>query len=222
MTNSEKIYTGLCVLFSALIIVGNLTYQKFVILPILPFHTFELSVGAIIYPLTFLITDLIAEFYGKEKSQFCVRFAIIINILVATIITGMDLLQTTSWSKIDQETFHKVFGLYYVAFTSSIVACFISQALDISLYLWIRKITKGKYLWLRNNGSTAVSLLVDTSVVITFMTIFGVLPKQQALTLIINSYSFKLFFTVCSIPFFYLCVYLINIFIPQKSFAQSK
>ena len=65
--------TSLCVLFAVLIVVCNLIYQKFVFLPILPFYSFELSVGAIIYLLTFLLTDLIAEFYGKNKANFCVR-----------------------------------------------------------------------------------------------------------------------------------------------------
>jgi uncharacterized PurR-regulated membrane protein YhhQ (DUF165 family) len=63
----DKIYTTICVLFAVLIVMGNMIYQKFVVLPILPFHTFELSVGAITYPLTFLLTDLIAEFYGKKS-----------------------------------------------------------------------------------------------------------------------------------------------------------
>ncbi|MBY0580314.1 MAG: queuosine precursor transporter [Rickettsiales bacterium] len=216
MSNSEKIYTGLCVFFSVIIVSGNLTYQKFITLTILPFHAFELSVGAILYPLTFLVTDLIAEFYGKEKARFCVRLAIIMNILVAIIIAGMDLLPATSWSKIDQATFHKVFGLYAISFMGSIIACYISQTVDISLYLWIRKITKGRYLWIRNNGSTAISLLIDTSTVITFMTIFGVLPKEQMVSLIINSYSFKLFFTICSIPLFYLCISIIKILTSQK------
>ncbi|WHA04462.1 queuosine precursor transporter [Candidatus Bandiella numerosa] len=188
---------------------------------ILPFHAFELSVGAILYPLTFLVTDLLAEFYGKEKARFCVRLAIIMNILVAIIIAGMDLLPASSWSKIDQATFHKVFGLYAVSFMGSIIACYISQAVDISLYLWIRKITKGRYLWIRNNGSTAISLLIDTSTVITFMTIFGVLPKEQILSLIINSYSFKLFITIYSIPLFYLCISIIKIFISQKNWVDQ-
>lgn len=217
MKNVEKIYTGLCVLFSVLIVVGNLTYQKFVILSILPFHTFEISVGAVLYPLTFLITDLITEFYGKEKARFCVRFAIVTNTLVATIIAGMDALPAVSWSKIDHVTFHKVFGLYYIAFTSSLIACYISQTVDISLYLWLRKITKGKYLWIRNNGSTAVSLLIDTCTVITFMTIFAILPKEQILSLIINSYAWKLFFTVFSTPLFYLCFSVIRLFLPQQA-----
>lgn len=216
MTSTEKIYTSFCVLFSVLIVVGNLIYQKFVSLPILSFYSFELSVGAILYPLTFLIMDLIVEFYGKEKAQFCIRLAVIINIIVAIIIVNMDYLKTTSWSKIDQATFHRVFGLYTVAFLGSVIACYISQSIDILLYLWIRKITKGKYLWLRNNGSTAISLFIDTSTVITFMTIFNVLPKEQMWTLIVNSYSFKLFFTIFSIPLFYLCVSLLKRFIPQQ------
>ena len=76
MTKAEKVYTGLCGLFSILIVLSNLTYQKFVALPILPFHTFEISVGAILYPLTFLLTDLMTEFYSKERANFCVKFAV--------------------------------------------------------------------------------------------------------------------------------------------------
>ncbi len=217
MIRQDKIYTSLCILFSVIIVVGNLTYQKFVSLKFLPFHTFQLSVGAILYPLTYLITDLITEFFGKEKAQFCVRFAVVMNIMTATIITCMDYLPATSWSKINNEIFHQTFGMYTIAFIGSILACYISQAVDIVLYLAIRKLTKGKHLWVRNNGSTAVSLLVDTLIVIGFMTFFGILPKDQMYTLVLNSYSFKLFFTVCSTPLFYLAVRLIRLIIARDS-----
>lgn len=210
MTKNESIYISLCVLFSVLIVMGNLIYQKFVSLPILPFHTFELSVGAILYPLTFLLTDLITEFYGKEKANFCVKLGISMNIFVACIIAGMDHLDATTWSKIDNAVFHKVFGLYSVAFIGSVIACYTAQMVDITLYLWIRKLTKGKWLWVRNNGSTAISLFVDTFIVITFMTIFQVLPTDHMGPLIVNSYLFKLFFSVCSTPLFYIFVRIIR------------
>lgn len=203
MTKAEKVYTGLCGLFSIFIVLSNLTYQKFVVLPILPFHTFEISVGAILYPLTFLLTDLITEFYNKERANFCVKFAIIINIVVAGILMFMDSLTATEWSKLDNDTFHNVFGFYSVAFIGSILACYVSQAFDIIFYLWIRKITSGKYLWLRSSGSTSISLLIDTSIVISVMSLFGILPPEQILPLIGNSYSWKLFFTVSMIPVFY-------------------
>ena len=206
MKRDDSIYTSLCVLFSVLLIAGNLIYQKFVSLPIFPFHTFELSVGAILYPLTFLLTDLITEFYGKEKANFCVKLAISMNMFIACVVAGMDQLESTPWSKIDNATFHKVFGLYSVAFIGSIIACYSAQILDITIYLWIRKITKGKWLWIRSNGSTAISLLVDTFIVITFMAAFHVIPADLMWTLIINSYLFKLFFAVCSTPLFYVLV----------------
>ena len=205
MSNSEKIYTSLCILFVSLIMLGNLIYQKFVSLQ-LPLYKFELSVGVILYPLTFLITDLITEFYGKEKAQFCIKSAIFINILVVIIIAFMDYLPATEWSKIDDKTFHGVFGYYGVAFIGSIVACYISQAIDVRLYLLIRNLTKGRYLWLRSNGSTCISLFIDTTIVIGVMTIFGIFSSDYIWTLIINSYSWKLFFTICSTPLFYIGV----------------
>lgn len=209
MNNIEKIYTGLCLIFSSLLIVGNLTYQKFVLLPI-PFYHFELSVGAVLYPLTFLLTDLIAEFYGKEKATFCIRFAIMMNLIVALIIGGMDYLSATSWSKISDETFHQVFGGFSIAFAASITACYIAQAVDVYLYLGISRLTKGKHLWLRSNGSTSISLLLDTTIVISFMTIFNILPQEHMGKLIINSYLWKLSFVICSTPLFYLGIYIIN------------
>ena len=206
MNKIDNIYTTLCALFSVLIVMGNLIYQKFVFLPVLPFHTFELSVGAVLYPLTFLLTDLITEFYGKEKANFCVRLGVSMNILVACIIMVMDQLESTTWSKVDNNTFHTVFGLYSIAFISSIIACYTAQLVDITLYVWIRKITKGKWLWARNNGSTAISLFIDTSIVISFMAIFHVLPADRMLPLIMDSYCFKVFFSVASTPLFYFCV----------------
>jgi len=82
MNIRNKIYIFLCTSFVAIVITGNLTYQKFVYLPILNIYNFELSVGAIFYPLTFLITDLITEFYGKPHARFCVKLAVLISILI--------------------------------------------------------------------------------------------------------------------------------------------
>lgn len=200
---TDKVYASLCALFSVLIVAGNLIYQKFVSLPLLPSYALELSVGAILYPLTFLVTDLMTEFYGKEKARFCVRLAIAMNIVMACTVTAMDYLEATHWSKIDDETFHLVFGFYNIAFLGSIVACYIAQAIDISIYSWIRKLTGEKWLWLRNNGSTLVSLLIDTSIVISILALFNILPHERMGALILNSYLFKAFFTICSTPLFY-------------------
>lgn len=215
MTNSEKAYLGLCVIFSILIILGNLTYQKFVMLQIL-FYKFELSAGVILYPLTFLITDIITELYGREKANFCIKLAIYMNILVTIIIMFISYLPATDWSKISNETFDKTFGYFGIAFIGSTIACYLAQLVDVNLYLWIRKLTKGKYLWLRSNVSTCISLFIDTTIVISFMTIFNVFPIEQMWKLIFNSYSWKLFFTICCTPLVYLSIFCIRYFIKLK------
>lgn len=207
MEIKEKIYVTLCAIFSVSIVSGNLIYQKFVELHLFSLYAFELSVGAILYPLTFLITDLITELYGKEKANMCVKLGVCMNIMIVAIIYLMDHLNATPWSPVDNATFHKVFGFYSIAFIGSIIGCYVAQTVDVFLYLWIRERTGSGLLWLRNNGSTAISLLIDTSVVISFMTFFGALPKEHMSALIMNSYLYKLFFTICNTPIFYLSVY---------------
>lgn len=216
MLIKDKIYIILCSLFSVIIVIGNLTYQKFTKLPF-PFYTFEISAGAILYPLTFLITDLIAEIYDKEKAKFCVRVSIIMNIIAAGIIMFMNNLEATSWSKIDNLLFTQVFGFFSIAFIGSIIAAYVAQSIDIILYLWIKRITKDKYLWLRNNLSTTISLFIDTALVISFMTFFGALPIEQMKSLIFNSYLYKIVFTILCTPIFYACVYGVRFLIKYKN-----
>ncbi|OJX13133.1 MAG: hypothetical protein BGO77_08580 [Caedibacter sp. 37-49] len=206
MSNSDKVYTSICVLFAVLIVTGNIVYQKYVSLPLLHFYTFELSVGAILYPLTFLLTDLITEFYGKEKANFCVKLGLVMNVLIALAISIMDYLKATSWSKVDDIMFHNVLGSYGIAFIGSIIACYSAQLVDIVIYLWILKATNGRWLWLRSVGSTAISLFVDTTIVICFLTYFKILPADRMIMLIMNSYFYKLFFTIWSTPLFYASV----------------
>jgi len=210
MIRAENIYLFLCTMFSVLLVMGNLIYQKIVSIDFFHIHTFELSVGAILYPLTFLLSDLITEFYGKEKARFCVKLGISMNVLVVLLLLGMDQLHATSWSKLDDQTFHQVFGMYGIAFLGSMIACFVGQMIDIKLYAWIKLLTKGKWIWIRNNLSTGSSLLIDTTIVISFLTLFKVLPFDQIGNLIFNSYIFKLCFTVCCTPIFYLLILFIK------------
>ena len=216
MSKSDKIYTGLCVLFAIVMVMGNLLYQKFLSIDFFSFYTFELGAGAILYPLTFFITDLIAEFYGKEKANFCVRLSVAANFIAVSMVMLIGAIPATSWSKISDDLFQQVFGLHGIAFLCSIVSCYVAQMIDVLLYLWIRKITKGKILWARSNGSTAISLFIDTCIVIGLLSLFGIIPAEQMWRLIGNSYMFKLFFTICSTPLFYLCCMIIKLSIKQK------
>ena len=220
MKSAEKIYVFLAVFFSILVVIGNLTYQKFVTLPVGYGIGFELSVGAMVYPLTFFISDLLAEFYGRERARFCVKLGIVMNIIAVGIIYCFDKLQATPWSKITNEEFSKVFGSYSIAFIGSVLANYTSQWVDISVYLALKKWTKGRAIWLRNGLSTGLSLFVDTFIVLSFLTFFSIIPKEQLFSLLTNSYSFKIFFVVMNIPIFYLVVYFLRRVV--KDFEMTK
>lgn len=209
VNNREKIYIFLCTFFSCMIILNNLTYQKFVSLDF-KFHIFEISVGAILYPLTFLVTDLLAEFFGKKRANICVNISVIMNIIVALIVSGMDVLPSVAWSKIDNEAFHNIFGFYIIAFMGSIIACYISQTLDVYLYLLIKSFTGDRLILVRNILSTTISLFFDTFIVISFLTFFSILPLEHFVMLLLDSYSWKLFFAISSSPLFYMLAYFIR------------
>lgn len=205
----EKIYVTLAVLFSVLVVTGNLTYQKFVTLNFIGM-SFELGVGAIIYPLTYLISDIVAEFYGRDMAIFVVRLAIAMNLITMSLVTLFVQLPATPWSRVNDEIFALVFGLFGIAFGASLIACYLSQLLDIRLYLLLKKISGNKLLLLRNLISTSLSLLVDTITVLCIMYLFGILPFAKLGELILSSYSYKLLFAITLSPIFYLLVLVIR------------
>jgi uncharacterized integral membrane protein (TIGR00697 family) len=215
--SGEKIYVSICAFFSIMLVINNLVYQKFVTLKIFPFYFLEVSVGAILYPLTFLLSDLISELYGKEKASFCVKLAICLNIIIAIMIAFMDSLPATKWSKINNESFHQIFGAFSIAFIASNVACYLSQMLDVRIYLKIKSLTNDRFLWLRNNVSTIISLFFDTFIVIFIMSIFGVLPYEKLFIIVLHSYILKVCFTICSTPLFYVAVMVLKKLMIRKA-----
>jgi len=198
----EQVYTCLTAIFSVLIIIGNFLYQKFVCLP-LGFCTFELSCGVLTYPATFFITDLIAEFYGKQRARFTVKLGIALSIMVVAIVSLATSLQPTKWCLKISEEFDHVFGFFGIAFGCSLVAAYCSQWLDVLIYLSLKKLTAGKFLGVRNFVSTSISLFVDTFIVLSLMTLLGVIPLSQYHNLIFQSFGFKLSFAIFAVPVFY-------------------
>jgi uncharacterized integral membrane protein (TIGR00697 family) len=212
MKLSEKIYICLTIVFCILIVVGNLTYQKFIFLGEIFHHRFEISAGAVLYPLTFVITDLIAEFYGREKARFSIFLSLVSSITVVLIISLQDYLPATSWSKLDDVTFHNIFGFYVVSFFASLTAMFISQNIDASIYLALKKITKNRYIPFRNIFSSGLGLLVDSCIVVSIMSYFGAIPLDNTKYIIFNSYIWKISLTIAISPLFYICVRLLSRF----------
>lgn len=113
----------------------------------------------------------------------------------------------TEWSPVSSETFNKVFGLFGPAVFASMVAYLTAQFIDIRIFHFWKRLTKGKHLWLRNNGSTIVSQFVDTASVLLLLCIAGVIEWSRFPGLLQHGFIFKAMIALLDTPFFYLAVW---------------
>ncbi|MEO9513447.1 MAG: queuosine precursor transporter [Flavobacteriaceae bacterium] len=211
-----SIYLYLGALFITSLVVSNLIFQKFFYwkpfgdVTILGATLFEVSVGILPYPLTFLITDLISEIFGKKKANQIVVAGIFASFFSLGIVYTAGAVQATDWSPVSNEMFQSVFGNTIVAVFASMMAYLLAQFVDIQIYHFWKKLTKGKYLWLRNNFSTFSSQLIDTFTVVLLLCSFGEIPWSLFYGLVISGFVFKIFIAALDTPLLYLFVYLLR------------
>ena len=196
---AKNIYLLLAGLFITSLVVSNLIFQKFFYwyplnLKVLGNSLFELSVGILPYPITFLITDLISEIYGKKRANQVVITGIFASFFSMGILLIANEVPAIENSPIDDETFNQVFALSPIAALASMIAYLLAQFVDIRIYHFWKNLTQGKMLWLRNNFSTFSSQLIDTVLVVGLLSIFGVLEWKLFWGLVISGFLFKIIF----------------------------
>jgi len=126
-----------------------------------------LAVGVLPYPVTFLCTDFISEFYGRRRANHVVFMGVALNVWVVLILwIGGALPGLEAPGAEGTGVFYDVKALTFAAVAASMVAYLAAQLVDVQLFHFWKRLTSGKHLWLRNNGSTLVSQLVDTVAVI--------------------------------------------------------
>lgn len=207
-------YLFLGALFITSLVVSNLIFQKFFYWK--PFgdahlfgaSLFELSVGILPYPVTFLITDLISEVYGRKKANQVVTAGIFASFFSMGIILLAHLAPAISDSPVDDATFGRVFALSPIAVLASMMAYLFAQYIDIAIYHFWKGLTGGRHLWLRNNFSTFFSQTVDTFTVVFLLCAFGVLPWDKFYGLFVAGVIFKIMIAAIDTPFLYLSVYI--------------
>ena len=210
---AKKIYLYLGGLFITSLVVSNLIFQKFFYwkpfeLTVFGNQLFELSVGILPYPISFLITDLISEIYGKKKANQVVIAGIFASFFSMGILWMANVVPALSNSPVDDATFQTVFALSPVAVLASMMAYLGAQFVDIRLYHFWKKLTKGRMLWLRNNFSTFSSQFIDTFSVISLLSLFGVLEWDLFWGLVLSGFLFKVFVAALDTPLLYLFVFL--------------
>ena len=208
---AQKLYLYLAALFITSLVVSNLIFQKFFFWypfdwKIMGNSLFELSVGILPYPITFLVTDLISEIFGRQAANRVVIAGIFASFFSMGILLVAGVVPALPNSPIDDATFTKVFALSPIAVLASMMAYLFAQFIDIRIYHFWKNLTKGKHLWLRNNFSTFASQFIDTFTVVGLLCIFGVLPWNTFLGLLISGVVFKILVALIDTPLLYLGV----------------
>jgi uncharacterized integral membrane protein (TIGR00697 family) len=204
---AQRIYLILGALFIASLVVSNLIFQKFIAFDFFGIYTFEISVGVLPYPITFLITDIISEVYGKRKANQVVTAGIFASFFSMGIIYVSSAIPATTWSPVSDTLFEKVFGATAIAVLASMMAYLLAQYIDISIFHFWKRLTKGKHLWLRNNFSTFLSQFVDTFTVLILLCTFGKIEWKLFSGLLLSGFLFKVMVAATDTPFLYAAVY---------------
>lgn len=167
---------------------------------------FIMSIGIIPWPIVFLTTDIINEHYGRVGvrklsliTAGLIAYAFVILLLAIKVPAAIGI------STVTDEQFYAVFGQSLWIIVGSLVAFIISQLVDVSIFWMLRDKTGGKMIWLRSTGSTAISQLIDTFVV---LGIAFWLPGKMTTAVFLNAaltgYTFKLIIAVALTPLIYL------------------
>lgn len=204
--SSHTLYLWMCSTFCILVVMSNLISAKMV-----KFSFMDLAIpaGILTYPFTFLLGDLVTEFFGVKKAKQMVYVALGMSLVSLGMIYLA--LKLPSAENAHQVAFQAVLGLSGWRIFSSLTAYVISQLVDIQVYAWIKRWTGLRWLWLRNNGSTCLSQLLDTIIVDILYLYLGLgMAFSQVLPIILISYAYKVFFSIANTPLFYLCVNLIR------------
>ncbi|MGE4133977.1 MAG: queuosine precursor transporter [Bdellovibrionales bacterium] len=176
---------------------------------------FNLSLGVIIWPVVFITTDLINEYFGRRGVRNLSIFTALL-VLYAFVVFSIGMrIPAVSFSPVQDAPFKAVFGQSQWIIAGSITAFLISQLVDVVVFWVIRAQTKGKYLWLRATGSTVISQLVDTFIVggigLYLPGVLGLLPEGQVamtfgdfMSTCLSGYTFKLLVAVAMTPVIYL------------------
>lgn len=174
-----------------------------------------LAVGVLPYPITFLCTDFISEIYGRKRANYVVWVGFLVNLWLAFIVwiggvlPGFD--QPVADAAGRLPLFFELRVLTLGSIVASMIAYLVAQLCDVHIFHFWKRLTNGRHLWLRNNGSTMVSQFVDTFAVITITHFYAhSLPIEQDAelwpqlwTFILTGYIFKvLVAAIDTVPFY--------------------
>ncbi|HET9486960.1 MAG TPA: queuosine precursor transporter [Chryseosolibacter sp.] len=190
---------------------------------------FNLTAGALIWPVVFITTDLINEYFGKpgvKRISYLTALLILYAFLV--IFMAIELPPAAWWAQLTDGTgnvynmdlaFNKVLGQGLRIIVGSLTAFLVAQLVDVFVFQKLRRLTGNRSLWLRATGSTLVSQIVDSFVVL-FIAFYGVFPTDQIMAIGITNYLYKFSVAILLTPVIYLGHYTIDQYLGKENAAK--
>ncbi|MCI8345117.1 MAG: queuosine precursor transporter [Clostridia bacterium] len=190
--------TGLFVWVAISTIIANIEATKCI-----DMFGISVTLGNVVYSTVFLATDILSEIYGGQEARKAVKIGFF-SMLIFTLLTQIDLLFIPNEQDIVNDSMHTIFSFMPRFCFASVVTYVVSNTLDTYLYDIIKnKLPEDKFLWVRNNGSTMISQLID-SILFTLIAFVGIYSWKVIINLTIVTYLVKLVVAVLDTPFIYI------------------
>lgn len=205
MESKEKYFVLLSGLFTGLLVLANIIAAKIINIEIFD-YSFFVPAAVFAYAFTFAITDTISEVWGKERTNWLVFTGFITALISAVLIKlAINFPAAPFWTM--EEQFNAILGSNLRFTIAGLTAYLVSQYHDVWSFHFFKEKTNGKHLWLRNNLSTSISQLLDTTIFIT-IAFYGIVPDLWKM--ILSQYVIKLLIALFDTPIVYGLVYLIR------------
>ncbi len=225
LPKDEVVYVCLTTAFAVMLVLTNVVGIK---LFSAPPGGFALTTGIITYPLTFWLTDVVSEIWGRRRANLMVVLGFFMSLVMLAIVTIARIVPAHDYWVPQQDAFYETAGEYQYAFESvfsvngkllfgSMLAYLVAQLWDVRVYHAIKRWTKGRHLWLRNNGSTMTSQFIDTIIVNSILFYWGFgWEFWQGVEVMATIYVYKMILAVLDTPLIYLGVYGVKRYLGLK------
>jgi uncharacterized integral membrane protein (TIGR00697 family) len=198
-TRRDILYLALAGFFVTNAILGELTGGK-----LFSLGPFTLSIGVIPWPVVFIATDLINEYFGRAGVRRLTLMTIGLIVYAFVVLFLAMQVPAASFSPVNDAQFEAVFGQSLWIIVGSVIAFGVSQLVDVAIFWLVRHKTGRSYLWMRATGSTVVSQLIDSIVIIgVAFWLPGKVQTSEFMTVAASNYSFKLIVALSITPLLY-------------------
>ncbi len=189
-------------LYVTLVTIANIVAQK-VIEYDFGSISFFATAGTILFAVTYLVTDIVNEKFGRDEARHMVFIAFSMQAVVA-IFFYMVISATSAPFYLNQEAFQSILGSSIRVIGASLLAFIVCELMDVYLFHWFKRITDGKHLWMRSAFSTLPTMVID-SILFVSLAFYGILPIWPIITGLV---VVKWIVGIVDIPFMYLSRYI--------------